>query len=162
MQQSDCEGDLFGSGRGFGVINHMVLISDGSPLGLRNVHVIQFGSHCCLKEPTQRFASPGWVHVRRKLLKLSKDDPQKMRGGAACLLNVHFMVRLTDDTIELIQLYMTVHVTAVSFSYPLKWFIEMLSQVLQDKSGSFWLISHLNVAFLWFPLQWTGLQRPER
>lgn len=59
MQQSDCESDLFGSGRGFGVINHMVLISDGSPLGLRNVHVIQFGSHCCLKEPTQRFASPG-------------------------------------------------------------------------------------------------------
>lgn len=44
MQQSDCGSDLFGSGRGFGVINHMVLISDGSPLWLRNVHVIQFGS----------------------------------------------------------------------------------------------------------------------
>lgn len=44
MQQSDCGSDLYGSGRGFGVINHMVLISDGSPLWLRNVHVIQFGS----------------------------------------------------------------------------------------------------------------------
>lgn len=40
------------------VINHMVLISDGSPLWLRNVHVIQFGSHCCLKNHTQRFVNP--------------------------------------------------------------------------------------------------------
>ena len=37
------------------VINHWVLISDGSLLWLRNVHVIQFGTHCCLKNPTQRF-----------------------------------------------------------------------------------------------------------
>lgn len=44
MQQSDCSSDLFGPGRGFGVINHTVLISDGSPLWLRNVHVIQFWS----------------------------------------------------------------------------------------------------------------------
>lgn len=44
MQQSDCGSDLFSSGRGFGVINHVVLISDGYPLWLRNVHVIQFGS----------------------------------------------------------------------------------------------------------------------
>lgn len=58
MQQSDCESDLSSFGRSVGVINHMVLISDGSPLWLRNVHVIQFGAHCCLEKPTQRFVNP--------------------------------------------------------------------------------------------------------
>lgn len=43
----------------------MVLISDSSPLWLRNVHVIQFGTHCCLQNPTQRFSKPLGVHTRR-------------------------------------------------------------------------------------------------
>lgn len=47
------------------VINHMVLISDSSPLWLRNVHVIQFGTHCRLQNPTQRFSKPLGVHTRR-------------------------------------------------------------------------------------------------
>lgn len=47
------------------VINHMVLISDNSPLWLRNVHVIQFGTHCRLQNPTQRFSKPLGVHTRR-------------------------------------------------------------------------------------------------
>lgn len=51
MQLSDCESDLSSYGRSVGVINHMVLISDGSPLWQRNVHVIQFGTHRCLKNP---------------------------------------------------------------------------------------------------------------
>lgn len=57
------------------VINQMVLISDSSPLWLRNVHVIQFGTHCCLQNPTQRFSKPLGVHTRRWNARYGQNRP---------------------------------------------------------------------------------------